>query len=428
MIAKNLTEEQTAAVDVSLESYRSMLQQFSSDPRFMKDFDTALLGYSYLGERLAADAIFKLDYVLHPKLDAMAEGDELHLDGVTFSHIKRENGLSATAIDNDGIQRFRINWVPDTRPSLAGPDGERLMFNVTIQSCPPDRPQYPYADGIAYAHVSRHVNRIESTCRGTLWGHNFFEFVDAMDLLRPALAAEIAAMPRPKPISDNVPYSFSEMDRLMVADVVRLDGGLAGHLTRHVVAVMLEERGRAILESLASRAEKLAIWLENEGCVWGGTAMTANGRDNVLYAVRSEATGELGLLLNARNNRGPHTAFLAWTNSETGTASVAAAIGGKHIFQTVDAFIAGERPDAPTATIDLTTGEHDLGPEVVGTSILDLALCHVRFVEEDLEEIAAGVFEMDDRFERVEDFAFFVEANEDFYWDQETEDTASAQP
>jgi hypothetical protein len=208
----------------------------------------------------------------------------------------------------------------------------------------------------------------------------------------------------------------------MVRDVVRLDGGLPGRLARHVVSVMIEERGRKILMSLADRSEEIATWLENQGCVWGHAALTSHDRDNVMYAVRSNETGKLALLFNARNSSGPHTAFLATMDPEAGTASIVAAKGGKHIFKTVESFLKGETPDAPTTTIDLTSGTHDLGPEVVGTGILDLALCHVRFIKDDLAEVASGEIEMEDRFERVDDFEFFIEANSDFYLDGEEEE------
>jgi hypothetical protein len=418
MIIETLTGEESAAVEKALNSYRSMLPRFGSDPRHMGGFESALLGYRGFAERLAADAVYKLDYVLHPRLDALAEGDELHLEGVTFSHVKRGKGLCVTAVDGDGVQRFRIKWEPQYRPGREDPS----MLDVTLQSCPPEDPDYEYAEGIGYSHLARDDDRVESRTNGTLWSHNFFEFIDAMDLLRPALAADIAAMPRPKPMSDNVPFSFSEIDRAMVLDVVRLDGGLPGRLARHVVSTMIRERGSDILVSLADRSEEIARWLECQGCVWGGAAMTTSDRDNVLYAVRA-GDGRLGLFLNARNTSGPHTAFLAWKDPVNGTASIAAARGGRHIFSTVEAFIAGEEISAPMATIDLATGEHDIGPEIVATAILDLALHHVRFIEEDRKAVADG--EEDDRFERVEDFQFFIDANADFLWDEDQEPSLS---
>jgi hypothetical protein len=420
MIIAQLTEEETAAVEAGLSTNRSMQPRYGNDPNYLRDFNTALLGYRGFAERLAGDAFRKIDYVLYPKLENLEEGQELKLEGVTFTHVKRSEGLSITAVDEEGIQRFRINWKPDVREGWEGTPTAPQMFDVTIQACPEKDPQYAYAECLAHGALTRTPDdRIETTCGGTLWSHNFFEFMDAMDLLRPALAAEIAEMPRQKPMSDKVPYSFDELDKSMVREVVRIDGGLPGRLARHVVSVMIDERGRTILESLAGRAAEIATWLEDQGCVWGGAAMTSRDRDNVMYAVRSEETGKLALLYNARNDGGPYTAFLAWQDLEAGTATIAAARGGQHIFRTVEAFLRGDSVDAPTATIDLATGRHDLGPEMVGTSVIDLAMCHVRFTEDDLAEVASGEIEMDDRFERVEDFEFFIEANSGFYLDED---------
>lgn len=420
MIIENLTEEEAAAVEKGLQSHNSMLPRFGKDPQYLKDMDTALLGFRGYGERLAADAIYRLDYVLHPMLAALKNGQDLHLDGVTFSHVKRskDGRLSATAVDDEGRQRFRIRWNPDNRRGQKPDEGE-AWFDVTIQSCPSNDPQYEYAEGIAHAHLVRKQDRVESVTHGTLWSNHIFEFLDAMDVIRPALSEEIASMPRPRPMSDKIPYSHSEIDRIMVLDAVRLDGGLPGRLARHVISTMLQGRGEDILRSLAERCSFLARKLADEDFLWRGAALTTQGQDNVFYAVPSQCGEPVGLFMNARNSNGPYTAFLAWKDVASGTASVIAAKGGKDIFRVVEAFAAGEVPKAPMVTIDLKTGSHDLGAEVVGTAILDLALCHVRFLEDDFKDVADGKIAYEDRFERVEDFDFFIEANADFYLDDE---------
>ncbi|NTF18166.1 hypothetical protein G6L37_07085 [Agrobacterium rubi] len=426
MIIDRLNEDEKAAVEKSLDSHRGLVRRFGKNPSYLKGMDTALLGYNGFGERLAADAIYKLDYVLHPKLAALKKGQDLHLDGVTFSHVSRKNGgLVATAVDPQGVQRFRVRWEPDERHKGKG-DGSKAYFHVDLQSCPEKDPQYAYAERIGSAHLTRVVDdRVESETGGTLWSHTFFDFMDAMDLLRPALSAEILAMPRPRPYMENFPYSFSEMNRVTVLDSIRLDGGLPGRLCRHVFSVMLQERGCNILWSLTERATELAERLEAEEHVWGGAALTTRGRDNVHYAVQG-ADGKLGLFVNARNSSGPYTAFLIWKDAVSGTASIAAAKGGKDVFRVVGAFVSGEVVDAPTATINIKSGEHDIGSEIVGTAILDLALQHVRFLEEDLKELDNGEFSFEDRFERVDDFDFFIEANEDFYLDEDDASPAAA--
>ena len=427
MIIHDLTAEEAAAVARGLESHGALVERSGKDPSYLQDMDGALLGYRGFAERLAADAVYRLDYVLHPKLDALRDGQELRLDGVTFSHVSRRDGrLSATAVDADGVQRFRIHWNPDDRPKRADPEGLEF-FHVDLQSCPAEDPQYEYAERIGGAHLSRNVaDRVESRTSGSLWAHDFFDFMDAMDLLRPALSAEILAMPRPRPMSDKVPYSHAEIDRIMVSEAVRLDGGLPGRLARHVVSVMLEGRGTTILRSLARRSARLAEYLVGEGCIWRGAALTTMDRDNVFYAVPSHDGSRTALFVNARNSSGPYTAFLAWTDPSNGTAFIAAAKGGRDLFRVVDAFVAGDVPDAPTAAIKLKSGKHDLGQEVVGTSIIDLALHHVRFLEEDLKEVADGERAYEDTFEKVEDFDFFIEANEDFYLDDEEVPPAAA--
>lgn len=425
---EELSEEQMAAVERSLGTYFSMKEQgYGENPDYLRDFETALLGYRPFGERLAGDTLRKIDYVLHPKLAGLKEGDELKLEGVTFSHVKRgdDDYLSVTAVDDEGTQRFRINWKKNTDRRAKPDDKERTR--ISFQSCPRDRPQYEYADGIASAEISRDPgDRVNTKSHGLVWAHNFFEFMDAVDVLRPALATEILAVPKQKRDAKYLDISYEEMDKQPVSNLSVLDGGLPGDLVRIVFNTILTERGSDMLLSLAERSETIAQWLEDQGCVWGGAAQTYHGRDNVMYAVRSEETGKLALLFNARNNSGPHTVFLAWKNPESGTASLVAATGGKHVFRTVEAFLEGTVPDdAPMATVDLATGSHDIGPEIVGTSILDLALCYVRYTEEYLAEIASGEAEMEDRFERVDDFEFFIKANSDFYLDEEDDDRPS---
>jgi hypothetical protein len=41
-----------------------MLERNGEDPTFLRDFQTALRGYPGFGERVAGDAIRKIDYVL----------------------------------------------------------------------------------------------------------------------------------------------------------------------------------------------------------------------------------------------------------------------------------------------------------------------------------------------------------------------------
>ncbi|MNU37233.1 hypothetical protein D3C71_258840 [compost metagenome] len=416
------TATREAVIDVAegLRTYADTLERNGEDPTFLRDFQTSLRDYAGFGERIAGDAIRKIDYVLWPKVSALAEGGMLELEGVTLSHAKREGDVfSVTAVDPEGVQRFRIHWRQGHKPDVQADASEKERVSVMFQSCPPDDPQYEYAEMIASASLSRLPgDSLNTSSRGLLWAVNFFDFIDAMDVLRPALSGEIGSMPRQTPWKD-LPFSFEEMDKMSVADIVVKDGGLPGAAARESVLTMLRERGTPMLASIAERSEQIALWLEGQGCVWGGAAQTTHGGDNVMYAVRSE-TGRLGLLFNARNNSGPYTVFLSSKNLENGTASLVAATGGRHVFRAVEAFLGDQTPDAPTATINLSTGEHDIGPAFVGTDILDLALCHLRFVEEDLVEIASG--EVSERFEREDDFQFFIDANSAFYLDREGEE------
>jgi hypothetical protein len=401
MILTELTDEESNAVGMALRPHRDLERRFGEDRDYLATFDLAMLGYRGFGERIAGDAIRKIDYVLHPKLKNLAVGEVLLLGDLSLSRADSGDTLSITVTDGSGVQKFRIVW---------DADGDRVA--VTIQKCPADDPQYPHAPGVGYGTVMRDPDdAAENSCLGTLWGHDFHQFIDAMDVLRPVLADEIAAIPRQKPFMEGAAFSHQELVNIEIADVVRLDGGLPGRLCRHVYSAMLEARGAAILRSLSVRAEAVATWLEGQDCIWGGAAMTTHDGDNVMYAVRSAATGNLALLYNARNTSGPHTAFLAWKDASAGTATIVAARAGRHLFDVVASFLRGESPEAPSATIDLSSGKHDLGRETVETSILDLALCHVRFVESDLAELECGRMEMDESFERYEDFGFFVRAN-----------------
>lgn len=421
MSRNTVTKEAVADVAERLRNYADTLRQNGEDPRFLRDFQTSLRDYAGFGERIAGDAIRKIDYVLWPKVSALAEGGALELDeGVTLSNARREGDVfSVTVVDSEGVQRCRIHWKQDYKPDGQADASEKERVSVTFQSCPPDDPQYEYAEMIASASLSRLPgDSLNTSSHGLLWAVNFFDFIDAMDVLRPALSGEISSMPRQTPWKD-LPFSFEEMDKMSIADIVARDGGLPGDAARESVLNMLRERGTPMLVSIAERSEKIALWLEGQGCVWGGSAQTTHGGDNVMYAVRSEA-GKLGLLFNARNNSGPYTVFLSSNDLENGTASLVAATGGRHVFRTVEAFLNDETPDAPTATINLSTGEHDVGPVFVGTDILDLALCHLRFVEEELLAIASG--EVSERFEREDDFQFFIDANSAFYLDQKDDE------
>jgi hypothetical protein len=427
MSRNTATREAVEDVAEGLRTYADTLERNGEDPTFLRDFQTALRDYGFFGERIAGDAIRKIDYVLWPKVSALAEGGALELDeGVTLSHAKREGCvLSVTVVDPEGAQRFRIHWRQDHKPDAQADASEKERVAVMFQSCPPDDPQYEYAEMIASANLSRLPgDSLNTSSHGLLWAVNFFDFIDAMDVLRPALSGEIGSIPRQTPWKD-LPFSFEEMDKMSIADIVAKDGGLPGAAARESVLTMLRERGTPMLASIAERSEKIALWLESQGCVWDGAAQTTHGGDNVMYAVRSEA-GKLGLLFNARNNSGPYTVFLSSKNPEDGTASLVAATGGRHVFRTVESFLADEAPNAPTARINLSTGEHDIGPAFVETDILDLALCHLRFVEEDLLEIAAG--EVSERFEREDDFQFFIDANSGFYLDAEEEQEAHVAP
>lgn len=398
LTVEELTAEESKAVETALSPYRALVRRFGEDRERQRDFESFLLGYRGFAERLAGDAVRRIDYVLSPKLADIREGDELRLPGVTFSHVRRDpdTSLSVTAVDDEGVQRFRLNWEAD------GDD----RTQVTIQQCPAHDPQYPYADGLAYGTLLRENDPVENRCHGTVWSHHYFEFIDAVDLMRPALGAEILAMPRQKPLRDGFPWSSEELDKLSASEISRLDGGLPGPLARHVVETMLRERGSLMLRSIADRADAIASWLEGEGCVWGGAAMAMHDRDNLMYAVRA-GDGNLALLFQARNTAGPYTTFLVWKDDASGTATVAAAMAGQHVWRVVEAFLRGEAPDAPMATVNLATGEHDMGGEIVQTAVLDLALCHIRYVEGDLN----ATEDEDDRFERVDDFEFFVDAN-----------------
>jgi hypothetical protein len=423
MTRNTATQETTAAVADGLLAYAGMLERNGEDPTFLRDFQTALRGYPGFGERVAGDAIRKIDYVLWPKVSGLVDGEELTLEGVTFSQVKREGDVfSVTVADPEGIPRFRIHWRTEHRPGPQGGGDAKERDLVMFQSCPPDDPQYEYADMIASADLRRTPgDRLNTSSRGQLWAKDYFSFIDAMDVLRPALAAEVMAMPKQAP-QEGLPFSFEEMDKITIAEIVAQDGGLPGAHAREAVSTMVRECGTPMLASIAERSEQIALWLESQDCVWGGAAQTSQGGDNVMYAVRSES-GKLGLLFNARNTSGPYTVFLSSKNPEDGTASLVAATGGNHVFQTVETFLKDEAPDAPTATIDLSTGEHDIGPAFVETDILDLALCHVRFTEEDLVEIAAG--KSSGRFEREDDFQFFIDANSDFYLDEKDDENVT---
>lgn len=417
-----LAAQEAKAVEKALEVHLSLVDRFGNSEGHLNDMELALLGYRGFAEKLAADAFYRLDYVLHPKLSALKPGEDLHLDGMSFGHVtkKRDGSLVATAIDDTGAQRFRIRWKPEFRPSGLRDDGTK-GFDVTLQYCPEHDPQYEYAETIAHSLIVRSKERVESRSSGTLWSHDFFSFIEAMDVLRPALSKEILAMPKPKPMSDNIPFSHLELDRMLVLDCINLDGGLPGRLCQHVVSSMIESRGEAIMRVLTERSSEILGKLVEDGCFWGGTALTTRGRDNVFYAVPSKDGERHALFVNARNTSGPYTAFIMSIDDSAATATIYAAKGGKDIFRVVGAFVDGQEIEAPKATINLSTGRHDIGPEVMGTAILDLALCHLRFLSSDFEEVAKGEYSYEDVFEKVDDFKFFIEANEDFYLDEETE-------
>lgn len=404
-MTQELTEDERRAVDMALRPHRDLVRRYGDGAGYLGTFDAAMLGFRGFGERIAGDALRKIDYVLRPKLEGLDKGRELVVGGLSFVRTDGD-GLAVAVSDGTAAPRFRIVWQDE--------GAEATRTDLKIQECPAHDPLYPHAPGIGFGTIQRDLqNPVENRCLGTLWGVDFYRFVDAMDVLRPALAAEIAAMPRQTPSMPGLPYSHEELFNLEIADAVRLDGGLPGRLCRRVFSEILESRAPVMLRSLAVRADELARWLEAQDCVWGGASMTTRDRDNVHFAVRSPATGSLALLTCARNGGGEFVAYLISTDEDRAVSTIHAARMGRHLFETVRAFVRGDPPDAPLATVDLGTGAHDVGRAIVETGIIDLALCHVRYLKDDVAAAAAagGEDDEDERFERVEDFDFFVEAS-----------------
>ncbi|MBY3433838.1 hypothetical protein HFN89_06710 [Rhizobium laguerreae] len=366
------------AFDKAMKTFREIDQLYGSDNPDYPSIDRMMGGYRGFAERVVGEALVCIDATISPLVETAAEGTDVAIDGAILSnvrHVAKENGTIehvVTVLATDGTPAFRLELNPRT------PDGtpDCVVNDIDIRECPADDPDYPYSDRIASGHASRSDGDQGAVGHGYAEYSGFAKFVAAMDVLKPFVAANLDKVDRGTPFG-GTGLSFSQLNMIAYRPAIDFDGGLPGDLCLEVSDTMATSGAKRAFRFMAARLREAVPGLAAKGATFGLNYLCFNDEDYLACAVPGPDDVPAAILVTQINLVFDHDSFLAWNELDDvgnpATTTLVALKRGRQTLDAVEAFMAGETPDGPTAVYHHADATISLPREFLETSALSTA-------------------------------------------------------
>ena len=389
------------AFEKAMESFWTIDKRFGSDNPEYPSIDRMMGGYRGFAERVAGDAFLRIDSTISPLIERAAEGTDVAITGALLSnirHIPENNGTIrhvATVLDSEGTPRFRLEFNP--RPGHG--DDDTVVSDIDIRECPTDDPDYEFSSRIASAHVGRPFDG-----KGSDGGHGYVEysyfakFVAAMDILKPFVAANLDKVDRGEP-RYGLDLTFSELNMVNYIPAFAEDGGLPGQLFLEVSDTMAHSGAKRALRFMANRLGDTIKELTEHGAVFGARFAAFNDDDYEACAIPGLDGTPSAVLVTQPGLIFDHDTFVAWSDLDAdgkpAKTTLVALERGPMTLDAVEAYMTGNKIEAPTACYYHADASVDLSRDFMETSVLSTAPFTVAHALETLKDRHASLENFD---------------------------------
>ncbi|MCS4088959.1 hypothetical protein [Rhizobium sp. BK176] len=380
-----------AAFNEAMESFLEIDKRFGSDNPKYPSIDQMMGGYRGFSERVIGEALVCVDATICPLIEAAADGTDISIDGAVLSNVRhttKEDGTIehvVTALGPDGTPAFRLEFNP--RPGHGTPGV--VINDISFRECRAGDPYYPYTNSIGSGHVDR--NDGDKGARGYGYGQysDFAKFVAAMDVIKPFVAANLEKVNRGKPHPD-IGLSSSELNLVGYRSAIDLDGGLPGELCLEVSDAMATSGAKRAFRFLAKRLPGTISGLATNGATFGLNYLSFGDGDYMACAVPGSDDVPAAILTTQANLIFDHNSYLAWNepgaDGKPAKTFLVALERGRNTLAAVEAFMAGERPVAPTGVYTHADASVSLPREFLETSMLSIGPFSVDYTLQSLKE------------------------------------------
>jgi hypothetical protein len=389
---------EAAALKEALSPFFSMLPHVAEPA----DLEFAFSSFRYLSEPIVAVGLRRtLDFlVARSKENGPTNAD------TTCSITRIEKSDEAGVTEKHQINIGETNWTITSAPRQERASdvdkGIRLieLHRIDGDSCP---------ERLASSTVIPRDKR-ENAEMGFCRTENFYEFIEFMDAVRPAMAAHLENL-EPLVPADHSKLSLSTLSALDQYKLVDLDGGLPGALCRKAAHTIFEFGSRKICEFTASILQSVVEEAFRREIVWGKSFLEYNDLDNNVAAIPSEKPGRSALFHRNSALIFDHNAFVVWTDRdddgellEFGVAAIPREDNA--IRKAVEAVSKGEAPsDLPLLRFHPEYSEFE--HETFFATGLMTSIAH--YVTYDFEELVEG------NMDRSEDSAVITDFSKIFF-------------
>ncbi|MDW9481178.1 hypothetical protein GOB57_21265 [Sinorhizobium meliloti] len=366
------------AFEKAMASFRDIDKRFGSDSPEYPSLDRMMGGYRGFAERVVGEAFLRIDSTISPLIESAAEGTDVAITDALLSNVRHTSQSDgtilhvATVLDNNGTPRFRLEF----NPRRGHGEEDCIVSDIRISECPVGDPDYEFSDRIASAHVGRPYGDRGSDGHGSVEYSEFAKFVEAMDILRPFVSANLDKVERGKPIA-GLGLSFSQINMINYNPALDFDGGLPGQLCLDVSDTMALSGAKRAFRFMAARLEDTIRGLAARGAVFGAKFLSLNDLDYMACAVPGTDGTPSAVLVTQANLIFEHDSFIAWSDLDahgkpTKTTLVALKRGHETL-DAVDAYMASGKTDGTTASYDHAEGTIVLPRDFMETSVLSTA-------------------------------------------------------
>jgi hypothetical protein len=366
------------AFEKAMESFWEIDKRFGSDNPDYPSLDRMMGGYRGFAERVAGEAFLRIDATISPLIENAPEGSDVAMNSALLSnvrHVVKGDGTVehvATALGADGVPRFRLEF----NPRRGHGNEDCVVSDISICECPAHDPEYPYSNRIASAHVVRPHGDRGADGFGFVEYSAFARFVEALDILKPFVVANLDKIQRGKPVA-GLGLSFTQLNMVNYIPAFEVDGGLPGRLCLDVSDTMALSGAKRTFRFMANRLEDTIKGLTERGAVFGAQYLSFNDLDYLACAVPGPDGNPTAVLVTQINLMFDHDSFIAW--NELGTdgkpikTTLVALESGRQTLKAVEAYMAGNTLEGGTSAYSHTDSTVHLSREFMETSVLSTA-------------------------------------------------------
>lgn len=387
-----MSTEREAALEEALSMFRESLPE-KFDGEY---FEGLLSSFRYLSEAVVGQSLLRLDGHL-TELAARAGPDgSVSFGGLRLRKVEPTPSrqpehvplLTLQVLGDDGVPLYRLDWQnrAPRQPRMGSEQADWDVKDIKLFKIGPANPGYAYPERIASATVMANSVKYPGppSARGHCTLREFGLFVDAMDVLRPCLAAPVP--------DDGKTYTEQETmrSRGMILDylpMIEADGGIAGSLSREAAITVQAEVAGKVMDWAKAALPEVAAAHANRGYVWERKFLRFNDGDDSSFTIPLDPGRGVAVFHRNTSLISDYFAYVAQAdmNGEgevTGISVTALKRGTDDVRAFIESVIEGSPSRPPTIQHDFATGRTAFAEDIDTTGILDTFAFYLKFDHE----------------------------------------------